>query len=57
MPVIFFMVIVLFVSSFMFELTLAVVGDKYDEITEEKTNALKKARKTILRALRISDGM
>ena len=57
MPVFFFILIVLFVSSFMFELTLAVVGDKYDEITEEKENALKKARKTILRALRIPDGM
>ena len=56
-PVLFFLMIVLFVNSFMFQLTLTVVAEKYEDIAAEKEGALDNTRRMILRSLHISDGM
>ena len=56
-PVLFFLMIVLFINSFMFQLTLTVVAEKYEDIAAEKEGTLYNTRRTILRTLHISEGM
>ena len=53
----YFILMVLFVSSFTFELTLAVIVGKYEEITNEQEIALKKVKSKILASLDLTDQM